>query len=97
MRNTQISRKHRIEIGGFRIVNSIFASRQYQFKHMALLQRPNNASYLHALFIRRANFTNILELIANVAEKGGFEPPKDYSPLPDFESGAFSLSATSPK
>jgi hypothetical protein len=32
-----------------------------------------------------------------LAERGGFEPPRGYKPLPDFESGTFNRSATSPE
>ncbi|MEN9891357.1 MAG: Serine/threonine protein phosphatase [Pseudomonadota bacterium] len=32
----------------------------------------------------------------HLAEKGGFEPPIRYNRMPDFESGAFDHSATSP-
>lgn len=31
-----------------------------------------------------------------LAERGGFEPPRRYKRLPDFESGTFNRSATSP-
>ena len=31
-----------------------------------------------------------------LAERGGFEPPRRYKRLPDFESGTFNHSATSP-
>lgn len=31
-----------------------------------------------------------------MAEREGFEPSKGYKPLPDFESGTFDHSATSP-
>ncbi len=30
------------------------------------------------------------------AERGGFEPPMTETAIPDFESGAFNRSATSP-
>ena len=33
---------------------------------------------------------------AYLAERGGFEPPRRYKRLPDFESGTFNHSATSP-
>lgn len=33
---------------------------------------------------------------AYLAERGGFEPPRRYKRLPDFESGTFNRSATSP-
>ncbi|GEM_PF-2348978 len=33
---------------------------------------------------------------SNLAERGGFEPPRRYKRLPDFESGTFNRSATSP-
>ena len=32
----------------------------------------------------------------SLAERGGFEPPRRYKRLPDFESGTFNRSATSP-
>src|SRR5690606_1687110 len=35
-------------------------------------------------------------VVANLAERGGFEPPRRYKRLPDFESGTFNRSATSP-
>src|SRR5690606_6180989 len=35
-------------------------------------------------------------LSACLAERGGFEPPRRYKRLPDFESGTFNHSATSP-
>jgi hypothetical protein len=34
---------------------------------------------------------------AYLAERGGFEPPVRYKRTPDFESGTFNHSATSPK
>src|SRR3546814_1260375 len=34
--------------------------------------------------------------LSNLAERGGFEPPRRYKRLPDFESGTFNRSATSP-
>ncbi len=36
------------------------------------------------------------ERFAGLAERGGFEPPRRYKRLPDFESGTFNRSATSP-
>lgn len=35
-------------------------------------------------------------LFLYLAERGGFEPPRRYKRLPDFESGTFNHSATSP-
>jgi hypothetical protein len=32
-----------------------------------------------------------------LAEREGFEPSIGYSPMPDFESGTFNRSATSPR
>ena len=34
---------------------------------------------------------------AQLAGRGGFEPPRRYKRLPDFESGTFNRSATSPE
>src|SRR3546814_19373312 len=34
--------------------------------------------------------------LSNLAARGGFEPPRRYKRLPDFESGTFNRSATSP-
>src|SRR3546814_19500284 len=34
--------------------------------------------------------------LSNLAERGGFEPPRRYKRLPAFESGTFNRSATSP-
>ena len=34
--------------------------------------------------------------VAYLAERGGFEPPVRYKRTPDFESGTFNHSATSP-
>ena len=38
----------------------------------------------------------INRLRLKLAERGGFEPPRRYKRLPDFESGTFNHSATSP-
>ncbi len=38
----------------------------------------------------------INSLEPNLAERGGFEPPVRYKRTPDFESGTFNRSATSP-
>ena len=35
--------------------------------------------------------------VLHLAEREGFEPSVGYSPTPDFESGTFNRSATSPK
>jgi hypothetical protein len=35
--------------------------------------------------------------LADLAGRGGFEPPRRYKRLPDFESGTFNRSATSPE
>src|SRR5690606_31373137 len=37
------------------------------------------------------------DLHLKLAERGGFEPPRRYKRLPDFESGTFNRSATSPE
>ena len=36
-------------------------------------------------------------LLPTLAGRGGFEPPRRYKRLPDFESGTFNRSATSPE
>src|SRR5690606_17587802 len=45
---------------------------------------------------RRIRKTPLAGRRANLAERGGFEPPRRYKRLPDFESGTFNRSATSP-
>jgi hypothetical protein len=38
-----------------------------------------------------------MDVLFLLAEREGFEPSIGYSPMPDFESGTFNRSATSPK
>src|SRR5690606_2283144 len=46
--------------------------------------------------LRQIRKTPLSGRFAYLAERGGFEPPRRYKRLPDFESGTFNHSATSP-
>ena len=46
--------------------------------------------------LRQIRKSPLAGALAYLAEREGFEPSKGYKPLPDFESGTFDHSATSP-